>query len=292
MKRKLRIAIVGSGRLGTTMAAALLKAGFRVSEIVSRDTAASKRRAATLARRVGARALTSKQQQALSADVVWLCVPDREIRPCASALAEKHKWRGRIAIHASGALSSEELAPLRRRGASVASLHPLMTFVVGTEPMLEGVPFAIEGDAVAVRTARGIVSALKGKVFVIPAEAKAAYHAWGAFTSPLLVAALVTGEQVAALAGIDSRVARQRMLPIVLQTVSNYVKKGPQGAFSGPIVRGDTEVVAKHLKILKRAPIAREVYLALAKAAVATLPTRNRKALEALLRSAAGKRST
>ena len=62
----------------------------------------------------------------------------------------------------------------------------------------------------------------------------------------------MTGEQVARAAGLSKVEARRKMLPIVRQTLANYVKLGPAGAFSGPIVRGDAEVVLGHLKELKK----------------------------------------
>jgi predicted short-subunit dehydrogenase-like oxidoreductase (DUF2520 family) len=73
------------------------------------------------------------------------------------------------------------------------------------------------------------------------------------------------------------------MLPIVRQTITNYEALGPAGAFSGPIVRGDTETVRKHLQVLKKVPQARDVYLALARAAVRYLPVRNRARLKKAL---------
>ena len=111
-----------------------------------------------------------------------------------------------------------------------------------------------------------------------------AYHAWGAFASPLLIALLVTAEKVARAAGLSNIEARRKMLPIVRQTVANYAKLGPAGAFSGPIVRGDAQVVRQHLKELKKVPEARAVYLALARAGLRFLPSRNRRELEKALR--------
>ena len=58
---------------------------------------------------------------------------------------------------------------------------------------------------------------------------------------------------------------------------------GPAGAFSGPMVRGDAEIVRKHLQVLKKVPEAREVYLALARAAMRYLPSRNRVQLKKAL---------
>jgi predicted short-subunit dehydrogenase-like oxidoreductase (DUF2520 family) len=111
-----------------------------------------------------------------------------------------------------------------------------------------------------------------------------AYHAWGAFTSPLLIALLVTGEKVARAAGLSTAEARRKMLPIVRQTLANYAELGPAGAFSGPIVRGDALVVREHLKELKKIPEARAVYAALARAGLRYLPARNREQLEKQLR--------
>jgi predicted short-subunit dehydrogenase-like oxidoreductase (DUF2520 family) len=72
-----------------------------------------------------------------------------------------------------------------------------------------------------------------------------------------------------------------------LQTLTNYVHGDATSAFSGPLVRGDVATVRKHLQELKKVPEAREVYVALAKAAVKSLPVRDRKALRAELRRAA-----
>jgi predicted short-subunit dehydrogenase-like oxidoreductase (DUF2520 family) len=209
-------------------------------------------------------------------------VPDRAIASCAKKIAGAASTPG-IAFHSSGALSSDELEPLRRKGASVASVHPLMTFVPGSRPTLTGVPFAVEGDSAAVREARAIIRNLGGRAFPIAKRSKAAYHAWGAFASPLLIAALVTAEQVAAAAGISTPRARKMMLPIVQQTIANYARLGPAHAFSGPIIRGDAATLQKHLEILKRAPAARQVYLALARSALKSLPAANRARLKKIL---------
>ena len=279
MAEKPRIAIVGPGRLGRALVLELKRAGYTISEIVSRGSAASKRKAADLARRVKAHASTSDRAR-LDADLVWFCMPDREIAAASRQLASVSDWTKKIAFHSSGALASDELKSLRQCGAAVASVHPLMTFVTGSMPSLIGVPFAMEGDAAAVRSARQIVRALGGEAFTIRKEHKAAYHAWGAFASPLLVAMLVTAEQLARKAGLSSVEARKKMLPIVRQTIANYEALGGAGAFSGPIVRGDAEIVRKHLQVLRKVPEATDVYLALARAALRYLPVHNRAELK------------
>lgn len=278
MAKKPTIAIVGPGRLGSALALQLRRAGYGIREVISHNTAASRRKGRDLARKIGARAAIAKDAR-LDANLFWFCVPDRTIADAARELAPLANWKGKVAFHASGALTSDELNVLRRRGAAVAAVHPLMTFVNGSSPSLNDVAFAIEGDATAVRLARRIASDLGGKAFLIPKNKKAAYHAWCGFTSPLLVAALVTAEQVAGIAGMTPAEARKRLVPIVRQTLANYAALGPAASFSGPIGRGDAEVVRKHLRVLTKAPVAREVYLALARSALRYLPARNRKEL-------------
>ncbi len=272
------IAIVGAGNLGTALALSLRSAGYRVTEVFSRSRASSRRRAQSLARRVGAKAIVLGRD-VCTADVIWLCVPDREISACATVLARVHSWTKRVALHSSGALTSDELAALRNRGASVGSAHPLMTFVRGEIPSLDHVPFAIEGDPRAVRISTRIAHGLGGQPFKISKPNKAAYHAWGFFASPLFTALLVTTEQVAKKAGIPPQRTRQMMLPILRQTLANYAKHGPDRAFSGPIIRGDARTLMKHLQILRKIPEVKDVYLALARSSVRHLPAKNKRQL-------------
>jgi predicted short-subunit dehydrogenase-like oxidoreductase (DUF2520 family) len=304
MTRKPTVAIVGAGSLATFLALALNDAGFTITEIIARDTPRSRRHAGALAVKVGAQTVTA-HSAALDATLLWFCVPDREIHGAASALAghlaahvaahrkkrvpnkvpSKVPSQVRFAFHSSGALLSRELEPLRKAGIAVASVHPLMTFVAGTHPSLTGVPFAMEGDRAATQGARRIVRKLGGESFSLPAARKAAYHAWATLTSPLLLAFLVTLEEAAQAAGLARNDARRKSLPIIRQTLTNYSRLGPAKSFSGPLVRGDAQTVARHLTVLKKHPGPREVYVALARAALRGLPVKNREGLSRLLRN-------
>jgi len=280
MPRKSRIAIVGSGRLGTALARHLQQAGYTITEIVHHGSL-PKRETRLLARAVETQ-LSPIAHSRPDADVIWFCVPDRQIAAAALALAKNGNWKGKTAFHSSGALTSNELDVLRRKGAAVASVHPLMTFVAGTLPSLQGVPFALEGGPKAVSLAKKIVRDLGGRPFKIKAKDKVAYHAWGAFSSPLVIALLVNAEQVARVAGISPATARRKMLPILRQTIENYGRLGAAGAFSGPLVRGDAEIVGKHLQVLKRIPAAKNAYISLASAALESLPVQNKSRLKQL----------
>lgn len=282
MPPKPTIAIIGPGRLGSTLALALSRAGYKISEIIHSGRPSTAKKANQLARSCRAHVAGSNDAK-LDANVIWFCVPDRFIRAAARQFAWAIDWHGKIALHVSGALTSDELDVLRKRGAAVASAHPLMTFVARSRPALAGVPFGIEGDGRAVRIARRLVRALGAQAVPVDKKKKAAYHAWGAFTSPLLIALLVTGEEVAGKAGIAAAEARRRALPILRQTLTNYASLGPVDAFSGPIIRGDTATLRRHLKSVEGLPRAKAVYLALARAALQSLPAGNRAGLRKLL---------
>lgn len=281
-KNKPVIAIVGAGRLGTALALELTRAGYRVNEIISRSRSKSIETSRQTAHAIKAR-LSAPATAILDASVVWFCVPDREIAVAARELATSVGWSRKTVFHSSGALASDELAALIQRGARAAAIHPFMTFVAGSIPSLRGVPFALEGNSSALRVAKGIVRDLGGDSFTIRKQVKIAYHAWGTFASPLLVALLVVAEEVACAAGIPAKLARKRMLPILTQTLANYAKLGPEGAFSGPIIRGDAETVRQHIAKLKKIPEAKGVYVALARAALTRLPGQNRKKVKRVL---------
>ena len=269
--------------MGTALALELNRAGYRVSEIIFRRGSASRRAAGELGGKLRAH-VSSNSETRLDADLVWFCVADREIAGVARDLVPPALWKGKLAFHSSGALSSDELDVLRQHGAAVASMHPLMTFVRGSIPSLKNVSFAVEGDAAATRLARRIARDLGGEAFPIRKRDKVLYHAWGAFASPLLVALLVSAEQVGRATGLSAAQARKRILPIVRQTIANYSALGAAKAFSGPLVRGDAEIVRKHLKGLRGLPLLEDVYRSLAKAAITFLPVGNRRTLSRTLK--------
>jgi predicted short-subunit dehydrogenase-like oxidoreductase (DUF2520 family) len=276
--RKPSIAIVGAGNVARVLVVCLHRAGYRVTEIASRDP----RRAAKIARTVGVRPVAYDAAQ-LDADLIWLCVTDGAIADVAKQFAKRRSWQGKTVFHSSGASPSSLLGPLQRKGAAIASVHPMNTFVPTTKLDLRGVPFAIEGEAAAVRTGERIANDLSrgGYVFRIRPEHKVLYHAMGSFASPLLVSLMEIAERVGSAGGLKQP---ERVLQrILLSTIHNLVAHGPAAAFSGPINRGDIATVRKHLTALAKVPDAKAVYRALAKNAVQQLPVKNRAALKKLL---------
>jgi predicted short-subunit dehydrogenase-like oxidoreductase (DUF2520 family) len=260
------VSIIGPGNWGSSLVHALGVAGVPLDEVIV---------AATLNR------------AQLDADILWLCVPDAAIAPVTRRLVRrvaKRGLKGQMVVHSSGALGSEVLQAAAKVGASVASVHPLMSFPTRTPISLQGVPFGVEADAAGRRILYTIVRRIGGRPFSIKAGSKALYHAVGVLSSPLLVSHLVAAQEAAALAGFSPRQARRLIEPIARATLDNVFLRGADKSFSGPIARGDVQTIHLHLQALKAHPMLADVYRSLALYALETLPAQARQRLRRLLR--------
>ena len=120
-RRELAIAIVGAGRLGASLALALAGLGYRVAAVASRDPEAATR----LAGRIDGAETRPLAGVPAASDLLFLTAPDREI----AALARSIEWRtGQGAVHCSGALGLDVLAPAREAGALAGCFHPIQSF--------------------------------------------------------------------------------------------------------------------------------------------------------------------
>jgi predicted short-subunit dehydrogenase-like oxidoreductase (DUF2520 family) len=281
-KHKATITLIGAGNLAQALGPALRAAGYKIDAVAGRESVQSRKRTVALAKKLKAEAIALEDANPDS-DIIWICHTDDALANTAKWLSHKPGWKRRIVFHSSGALTSDVLGPLKRAGASVASLHPMMTFVPGTKPKMQNVPFAVEGDSRAVTAAHKIVKDLGGEIFKIQKTAKPLYHALGSFSSPLIVATLVTAERVGRAAGLSASQTRKVMGPILRQTFKNYQEGGAAAAFSGPIQRGDLNTIRRHLQELKRVPAASEVYQALVKSALLDLPSARKEELSQLM---------
>jgi len=262
-----RFSIVGAGRLGTALGAALVRRGFRAEAVVDRDA-----RAAREGRRVigAGRASTSLAAAARAKGLVVIAVPDDAVASVAAALARPVSggaWAHRDVFHTSGLVPAAALEPLARLGARTASLHPVQSFPRKDLPasIFRGITWGIEGDREAVETAAGIVRVLRGHVLLLSAENKARYHAACALASNALVALEWTAVELLEKAGVEGKTAAATLLPLAQGTLQNVKSLGLEKALSGPVARGDVGTVRKHLEALEGQPGAKEVYTVLGK---------------------------
>lgn len=194
--------------------------------------------------------------EVFSANIILVCTPDDLIAGVAKQLVNtgKKELRGKVVLHTSGALDSSVLAPLARWGAATGSLHPMQTFSGKRMPKLDGIIFAVEGDARARQVARVMARSLGGIPIDIESEDKPAYHAAGALAAGHALALIESATQILMRTGFSRLRAEQTLLPLMRQMLDNFESAGPQAAWTGPVARGDYGVVAKHMRALKTFP--------------------------------------
>ena len=242
------VGIVGPGRAGLGLALALKRAGVRVLGVHGR-----RRKPMPRGLRLSVGGLPP---WIADADVVLLAVRDDALRGLVRELARARALgRGQVALHLSGAQTAAVLGPLRRRGAAVGAMHPLMT--VSSDPrdaaaQLLGAAFALDGDPAAVRVARRLARILGGRPVVIAGGAKARYHAGAVFASNYVVALLAVAEDLLVASGFERGAARRALAPLTQASVDNVAAYGPARALTGPVVRGDAATVRRHLAALPR----------------------------------------
>jgi len=232
----------------------LLGCGYEVRALVSR-TAAHARRAAKRAG-VEALALGAGELERLPASgLLFITTPDDVIEETAGRLAALPALKSRVALHASGALSSAVLAPLRGRGLAVGSMHPLAAVskagLAGAESLRRAF-YCVEGDAAAVRRARRVARDLGGETFTIDPDDKALYHAAAVMSAGHVVALFDVALDALRRCGLDERRARAVMLPLLRSVADNLAHHAPERALTGSFARADVQTVRKHLRALGR----------------------------------------
>jgi predicted short-subunit dehydrogenase-like oxidoreductase (DUF2520 family) len=223
---------------------------WKIGAVVTRNESSARR----AVRFIGAgTACVGMSRRILASTCILIATPDGAIEEVARELARigGEELQGQVVLHTSGVMDSSVLNAVRACGAAVGSMHPLQTFNGVTVPPLEGKVFAIEGDAMAVRVARKIARALGGAPSQIEPRNKPLYHAAGTLAAGHTLVVVEAAIQLLTSLGMKRREAMRALLPMTRQVLQNYERLGPRAAWTGPLARGDYEVVAKHLNVLQ-----------------------------------------
>lgn len=242
---RLRVGVIGVGRVGAVLGAALRKAGHEVvaASAVSR---ASRERAETLLPGVP---LRDPREVAEASDLVLLTVPDDELAGLVQGLDFPGVIGPRIVLHTSGAQGIAVLAPVVEAGGVPLAIHPAMTFS-GTEadlPRLAGCPFAVTAMPDHRMVADALVLDMGGEPFTLDEADRTQYHAALSHGANHLVTLVAQAAEL--LRRIDVEDPGRLLRPLLEAALNNALERGDK-ALTGPVARGDAGTVVGHLAVL------------------------------------------
>ncbi len=246
-----RLNIIGPGRVGRTLGALLQRAGLcTVQDVLSAEIATAESAAAFIGAGRAVRVLRD-----MHAANIWLLTPpDAAIASTALALASAGQVRrGDVVFHCSGSQASSLLAPLAAAGAWMASVHPLKSFADPDAAVqsFKGTYCAVEGDAAALAVLTPLFESLGAQLAVIDPAGKTLYHAASVLVCNDLTALMEAGLRTYEQAGIERATAQSMMEPLVRETLDNIFALGTTRALTGPVARGDADVLTRQLAALE-----------------------------------------
>ncbi|HEX5497329.1 MAG TPA: DUF2520 domain-containing protein [Mycobacteriales bacterium] len=259
---RLTVGVVGAGRVGSVLGAALARTGHTVVAAagVSRD---SVRRAGRLLPGVP---LLPADEVVARSGLVLLAVPDDVLAGLVAGLAGAGRWRaGQLVAHVSGAHGVAVLDPAARSGALPLAVHPAMTFTDRPEDVdrLTGVSFGVTAPDPLRPVAEALVVEMGGEPVWIPEPARPLYHLALAAGANHLVTLVAQSMDLLRGAGVDD--PARVLAPLLGAALDNALRSG-NAALTGPVARGDAGTVAVHLGTLAaHDPGAVPAYVALAR---------------------------
>ncbi len=242
-----KIGIIGAGTVGTALASRLSEKGYPVVAVSSRTLASARRLSGVVP---GCKVYQTAQEVAQAAEFVFITTPDDVI----PTIAEKVSWHeDQKVVHCSGADSLDILEPARLVGARVGCFHPLQTFATVEHAVdnLPGTTFGLEAEEPLLTTLIEMARSLEGDSVQLKAGDKVLYHAAAVFACNYVVTLLKLATDLWRKFGIPQDRATRAILPLLQGTVRNIGSVGLPDCLTGPIARGDSGTIRKHLKALE-----------------------------------------
>jgi predicted short-subunit dehydrogenase-like oxidoreductase (DUF2520 family) len=243
----IKLGFIGAGTVGSALALRLSSKGYQVVAVSSRRQTSARK----LAQLINCRAVGNNQAVADAAEFIFITTPDDVIPIVASEV----KWySGQSVVHCSGADSTQNLEPAKKSGAQVGVIHPLQTFA-STKQAIENMPgstFALEADEPLLATLKEMATALEGHWIELEAKDKVVYHAAAVIACNYLVTLTKLATDLWQNFNVPKQQAVQALLPLMRGTIHNIDTIGIPQCLTGPVARGDTGTIKKHLEALQK----------------------------------------
>jgi len=243
-------AIIGTGMVGTAIGFLLKKSGYRVVSICDKSSAALKRALPY----TGGKAYQNPADAVAGAGCILITTPDDLILSACREIAASDALKGKLVFHMSGAGALDILQPAKDAGASVACIHPLQSFssIDQAVKIIPGSYFGVTAEKKVLSRAKNIIRRLGGIPLVISDDQKPLYHAAACFASNYLVTLINTVESIYQSIGISPKDAKKAYLPLVYGSLKNIENSGSVSSLTGPIARGDSGTIKKHVAAIKK----------------------------------------
>ncbi|MFC1528502.1 Rossmann-like and DUF2520 domain-containing protein [Candidatus Latescibacterota bacterium] len=242
--------LIGSGRAGRAISLAMVQAGYRFNWVSSRHVSDSEK----LAQQIGSSYGVGFEEFPHPAGFLIIAVPDCEITGIALEITNAGIInKDTVAAHLSGALGSEALDCLRIANASVMAFHPAQTFTIRSDPssVFIGICFDMEGDDNACNLGEKIAHDLGAVSVRLTPVQRILTHLAMTFASNYTVSLMHLAEEIIAMADITPEIANKMLQPLLFNTARNISVSGSIDALTGPISRGDVQVIKQHLSALE-----------------------------------------
>ncbi len=244
----LKLGFIGAGTVGTALSVRLSSNGYQVVAVSSRSQTSARNLAQAIS---GCRAFNNNQDVADTAELVFITTPDDAIAPVVCQI----QWHtGQSVVHCSGADSTDILEPAKKLGAQVGVFHPLQTFASVSQAIenMPGSTFAVEAEEPLLNTLKAMANTLDGNWVELTAGDKVIYHAAAVIACNYIITLVKLATDLWQTFSIPPQQATQALLPLLRGTINNIDAVGIPQCLTGPIARGDTGTIKKHLDALQK----------------------------------------
>ncbi|MDD4635141.1 MAG: DUF2520 domain-containing protein [Dehalococcoidales bacterium] len=247
-KNGLEIGFIGAGKVARALGCALCKRGYSVSAVSSR----SYESALTMASLIpGCKAYHTPDETARVSSLVFITTPDSSIATVSASV----NWQtGQMVVHTSGADSRSVLKTANNMGALTGVFHPLATIVSNAnapDPFMN-ITITIEAEPPLRETLEGLAHDLEADTLLLQEENRALYHASAVFVSNYVMALADIAAKLWQEMGFDRTRSEKALMPLLKGAVNNLQTVGLPGCLTGPVSRGDTGTIKKHLTSLEK----------------------------------------
>ena len=268
-----KVSFIGAGRVGTTLAMLLSRAGYKIAAVSSRTPGSCER---FLRHVKQGRICSDNAEAAALGEIVFITTNDDSITEVCAGISPQ--LRGKLVVHCSGALTTDALKSAS--GASKAVVHPMQAVpcVAKGVKSIPGSYFDVECDSKTFPEVKKLVHSIGGIPVRIEREDRIFNHIASCMVSNYPVALFTIALKLYEGTKIGEAKATDMLMPLFEESVRNIQSAGAIQSLTGPIERGDIETVRKHLEVLSKVGWIKALYICLARS---TLKLAEQKGLEA-----------